>query len=726
MAEVSKFLQTDKNFLNEAAKYLDARGCTIQDLPIIPYKNANLGFFTKAGADSYVPHILEGWAFKIRGPDGEFYEDRWLMRVCNWNSDAQYYQRRGQIYHKIDKPPKFVQLSQKGDDCINYLSTIEELCHAPIVMFHEKFTSAAMAKNLTGIPSLALSGCTNFSQDKRLKESLSNMIKLMVPSAKIVVCFDGDIIENPNVMHAASQLKGWIHAIRPDITCTFPNVPPMEDGRNGWDDWLVDQAEFARSHFLSVIEDSGVDVTTALPIAHLIAKYQVKVKVLKDRIQIEQTAANYRRLLAHPTWADYVQDVGGAIYNKEDIASGAETLDDFAMRYETWLADTVFVGEGAGVRGTQVRQACSLELRSRKISVPLLLLSQQPPVTLAMAQAAAQRMLTDGIQVVGPMTMDENIATMIRVARDMVALWSSDRFVDVQWVLALVGPSGCGKSNFPKSFMKCLEPLGFYAPIAQLEKEGPRSNMIEYVRQCRDSMVAVFDEYDPDDRSAKIVEQNIFTLSTTRISNQRRSHEEDASECLRRAALMLTTVDKNRKYIRSNKGAGERRFITMEVKGVIDYNGTLTSDRKVISDCALILLTYGHQLFLDGDNSSATEFSIPYTSEYLAEAGILAKIAKRWTNGDVRNKLEEFKKYIYREYTEDYRFSMPMMLDMLLPEDRLGRLEVADFRDFIEELGALDVGKARVNTVAGKDVMKDKVYVVKDFDIFLDNLIAKM
>lgn len=723
---ISKFMQTDKNYLCEAAEYLDERGLTIQDLPIVPYKNANLGFFTKTGPDQYTPHIIEGWAFQIRGPDGEIYDDRWLLRVCNWNNNVEYYQRRNKTFHKVDKPPKFVQLSEKSADCIYYMSTMEELCHAPIVMFHEKFTSSALARNVTGIPSLALSGCTNWSTDKRLKDSLTEMIKCMEPSAKIVVCFDGDIIENPNVMHAASQLKGWIHALRPDISVTFPNVPAMADGRNGWDDWLVDQAEFARSHFLSIIEDSGVDVTTALPIAHLISKYQVKVKVLKDSIHIEQTAANYRRLLQHPMWSDYVQDVGGAIYNRMDIAAGPETLEAFAMRYETWLADTVFVGEGAGVRGTQVKQACMMEMQNRILSIPLLLLSQQPPVTLAQAQAAATRMFTDGIKVTGPMSMEETVETMIRCARDMVALWSPDKTVDVQWVLALVGPSGCGKSNFPKSFTRCLEYLGYNPPIAQLEKEGPRSNMVEYVRQCRDCIVAVFDEYDPDDRCAKTVEQNIFTLSTTRVSNQRRSHAEDASECLRRAALMLTTVDKNRNYIRSAKGAGERRFITLEVQGVQMFGGKLSSNREVITECAITLLVYGYQLFMEGSTTSATEFSVNTTHEYLSEYPILAKVAKRWTNGDVANKLSEFKKIIYRDTTKDYRFSMPMMLDMLLPEDRLGRLEVANFRDLLEELGAEDVGQGRVNTAAKKDVMKDKVYMVKDFDAFLDVLIAKM
>jgi hypothetical protein len=722
----SAFLKTGITFLSEASEYLDSRGLTIQDLPIEPYRNVNIGFHRKVGADQYAPHLLEGWAFKIRGPDGDYYSDRVLLRPCNWDHNAEYYQKRNKIYVRVEKPPKFVQVSDKGADCINYISTVTELCHAPIVMFHEKFTSAALATNLTHIPSIALSGCTNFSQDKRLKDSLSNMIKCMQPSAKIVVCFDGDLIENPNVMNAASQLKGWIHAIRPDITCTFPNVPTMVDGRNGWDDWLVDQAEFARSHFLALMEDSGVDVTTALPIAHLIAKYQVKVKVTKDRILIEQTAANYRRLLHHPNWENYVQDVGGAIYNREDIGAGAETMDSFAMRYETWLADAVFIGEGAGVRSAQVKQACKLELKERIISIPLLLLSQQPPITHAQAQAAASRMFTEGLRSIGPMTMDETVETMIRCARDMVALWSADASVDIQWVLALVGPSGCGKSNFPKSFLRSMEALGYRPPIAQLEKSGPRASMVEYVRQCRDCLAGVFDEYNPDDKSAKQVEQDIFTLSTTRISNQRRSHEEDSSECLRRAFLMLTTVDQNRTYIRSEKGAGERRFITIEVVGVKEFGGKLSSDRDVITECALPLLVYGYQLYMEGNNDMANEHSLKYVDQYISEPTIMAKIARRWSNGDIHAKLDEFRKVIYRPGTEDYRFSMPMLMEQMLPEENLNRPEKGDFRHLVEGLGAKNIGQARVNMMNGKDTVKDTVYSIKDFNKFLNDLVSMM
>lgn len=722
---ISKFMQTDKTFLSEVAEYLEKRGLTIQDLPIIPYKNANIGFFTKEG-ENFAPLVLEGWAFQIRGPDGEFYEDRWLLRPCNWPAGKEIFQKRSKQMQPVHNPPKFVQLSQKGDDCIYYVSTVTELCHAPIVMFHEKFTSAALARNVTGIPAIALSGCTNWSQDKRLKSSLEDMIKCMVPSAKIVVCFDGDLIENPNVMHAASQLKGWIHAIRPDITCTFPNVPPMVDGRNGWDDWLVDQEEFARSHFLGIIEDAGVDVTTALPIAHLIAKYQVKVKITKDRIIIEQTAANYRRLLQHPNWSSYIQDTSGTIYDRDDISAGPMTLEYFAMMYETWLADTVFVGEGAGVRGTQVKQACKMELLERMESVPLLLLSQQPPVTHAQAQAAAYRMFTEGLRVTGPMTMDQSIETMIRMARDMVALWSTDRTVDVQWALALVGPSGCGKSNFPKSFTRCLQYLGYNPQIAQLEKEGQRANMTEYMRQCRDTLVAVFDEYNPDERCAKQVEQNIFTLSTTRMGNQRRSHEEDGTEIFRRAAIMLTTVDTNRGYIRSTKGAGERRFITLEVEGVRDWFGTMSSDRDVITECALPLLVYGYQLFMEGDTKSATEWSTQTTSQYISEAPIMAKIAAIWSMGDLSKVMEDYEKLFKRPGTGDYRFSMGQMQSILMRDMTLGRLEVHDFRMLMEDLGCKPIGKARCNVASGKDAIKDNAYSITDWEEFVDKLVGRM
>jgi hypothetical protein len=239
-------------------------------------------------------------------------------------------------------------------------------------------------------------------------------------------------------------------------------------------------------------------------------------------------------------------------------------------------------------------------------------------------------------------------------------------------------------------------------------------------------MMAVFDEYNPDDRCAKQVEQNIFTLSTTRMSSQRRLYEEDSVDVFRRASLMLTTVDKNRGYIRSSKGAGERRFITLEVEGVRDWYGAKTSNREVITECALPLLVYGYQLYMEGDKGSATEYSMLTTGEYISEASIIAKIAARWSLGDIKLKLEDYKKMLYREGSDDYRFSMAQMQALLLPEDKLGRLEVGDLRTMIEDLGAENIGKARVNVANGKEAQKDNAYVIKDWDEFMDHLVAKM
>ncbi|WP_263749338.1 hypothetical protein, partial [Klebsiella pneumoniae] len=41
---------------------------------------------------------------------------------------------------------------------------MDELVHSPTIMIHEKFTSAALAVKLLGVPSIALSGCWNWSR----------------------------------------------------------------------------------------------------------------------------------------------------------------------------------------------------------------------------------------------------------------------------------------------------------------------------------------------------------------------------------------------------------------------------------------------------------------------------------------------------------------------------------------------------------------------------------
>lgn len=724
---VSKFLQSGKTYLNEAVSYLEKRGLTIQDLPIVPYKNANLGFFVK-DSDGFTPLILEGWAIQIKDQGGELYEDRWLLRVMNWPTGDLFQKSQGKICAVAGAPPKFIQIATKGADITNFISTAEELCHSDIVMFHEKSTSAALARQLTNLPCLALSGCHNWSSDGKLKENIADIIRLMRPDTHIVVCFDGDIVENPNVMYAASQLKGWVATIREDITMTFPLVPPMTSG-NGWDDFLVEQGPNAGQVLLELIENEGVDVTSALPIQYLISKFQVKVRVGRDKVSIEHTAENYRRLMKHRLWKDYVMDVGGGIYDPTLAVVQRWSMDDFMRKYEMWLADSPFSGDGANVASGKVKQAVKEEMIHRIVSIPMALLAAQPPVTRQQAQEAATRLIEDGIRVLGPMQPQETVETLLRVSRDMVALWSGDHSVDVQWAIALVGPSGCGKSNFTKSFTKCLVDWGYGSTVAQLAKEGSKANIDELFRACRDNLIGQFDEYNPDDRSAKTVEQNLFTLSTTRVFNQRRLHEEDSTESLRRASIFLTTTDRNKTYVRSAKGTGERRFITLEVQGTKMYGGKLSSNRDIVAECGRILLVHGYQMFMENYPGDATEFSATHTDQYVTEMPITSKVANIWAGREVDSVLAAFGTAQYRKSTEDVRFSPAQGQGLLMGSgggaEELTRQERSDINLLMIELGAKEVGKARVNTADG-DTMKDKVFVVDNWDAWCLALHARL
>lgn len=713
---VSKFISGDRTYIDKAAEYLEARGLNIQQLPIEPYKNVDLGFFTKrkGGSDLYEPLVLEGWAFKVRGPDGEYYEDRWLLRVCNWPNEQIYQRRGGRICIVNGTPPKFVQISPKGADCTNFLSTTEELCHGKVVMFHEKFTAAALARQALGIPTLALSGCTNWSENGKPKENIKRIIEGIEPSATIVVCFDGDLIENPNVMYAAAQLKGWVHSMRKDIKVVFPIVPPLPAGKNGWDDWAILQGEHLSANWSELMAGDGVKVVPGLPIQHLIQEYQVKTKMIKDRLVIEHTAANYARLMRHPHWASYARDTMGGVYNRDNLLAGRMTMDDLYRDYEMWLADTIFQGDGASVRSTQVKEAVRMTMANRRESIALYALSTLPEVSRDAAYDAARVLITDGIEVTGPMGQEETVETIVRVYRDMVAMWDDSDKVDAQWALVLIGPSGCGKSNFPKSIIKPLEELGYETWTGQLAKEGNRANIDELMRQCRDCHVGVFDEYNPDDKNARIVEQNLFTLSTTRRFSQRRLHEEDSSGQFRHASVFLTTVDKNEKFIRSTKGAGERRFIILKVKGVQEYGGMLSSNRQVVVDCSRVLLRYGLQLYLSGQMAGdATEFTKNKTDSFISESPVEARISQYWARQDLGHVLTRFRDQQLRKSTGDIRWSPTQMYELLAPAGQhLSRQDRVDITNIVMECGAIDYGKNRVNAPGG-EVLKDKVYGVE-------------
>jgi hypothetical protein len=721
-------------YLEDLATYLEERGLTIKDIPHSTYLTVDHGYFTKGSAIAEpTPLILEGWGFQVRNSAGGL-EPAWLLRAQNWpqGDEVSLLQikrdKEGNSRLELSAPRKFKQVSPPGHEFIHWTSTMDELVHSPTIMIHEKFTSAALAVKLLGVPSIALSGCWNWSRGAGTpKDGIVELFTKLSRKTRVVVCFDGDLLQNPMIMAAASAFKGWINAYRPDLDVVFPAVPENHRGA-GWDDWVVAQGAEAESRWLAILQDEGVDITHLLPPEFLMAAFGVSLCPRgKDHVMVEQTAENFSRLLNHPVWQPYVADSlsgGLQMFNRDD-ANDNLGFDDFCIKYMMWLERHVYRGTGKGVSKEKVKDAVRMTMADRVVSMPIHLLERQPEVTHEQAVQAATRLVTDGLRVIGPMSFDETVETILRIMRDTVALWSDDITVDPQWVLALVGPSGCGKSNFPKSLLSCFNAWGYWPKVSQFMKEGPRATMEELLRVSRDSMFGVFDEYNPDERCARTVEQNLFTLSTTRLSDQRKLHQEQGSRLIRHSAIMLTTTDKNKSYIRSGKDTGERRFITLEVQGVKLYSGSLTSDRAVIAECGQVLLRYGLQLWQQGYPGDATEVSRRHTSQYLGSSEGFTKLAAYWARADLVGALQMFvedqtfksKGKSATGATNDGRvlFSWPQLLDRLAPDNavRLTKHEKDDLKNLCLESGMVAIGKARV-MVKGTVVMKDMAFEITD------------
>lgn len=713
-------------YLEELATYLEERGLTIKDIPHSTYLTVDHGYFTKGSAIAEpTPLILEGWGFQVRNSAGGL-EPAYLLRTQNWPAEGELLQikrdKEGNSRLELSAPRKFKQVSPAGHEFIHWTSTMDELVHSPTIMIHEKFTSAALAVKLLGVPSIALSGCWNWSRGAGTpKDGIVELFTKLSRKTRVVVCFDGDLLQNPMIMAAASAFKGWINAYRPDLEVVFPAVPENERGA-GWDDWVVAQGAEAESQWLAILQDEGVDITHLLPPEFLMAAFGVSLCPRgKDHMMVEQTAENFSRLLNHPVWQPYVADSlsgGLQMFNRDD-ANDNLGFDDFCIKYMMWLERHVYRGTGKNVSKERVKDAVRMTMADRVVSMPIHLLERQPEVTHEQAVQAATRLVTDGLKVVGPMSKEETVETILRTMRDTVALWSEDLSVDPQWVLALVGPSGCGKSNFPKSLLSCFNAWGYRPKVSQFMKEGPRATMEELLRVSRDSMFGVFDEYNPAEASARLVEQNLFTLSTTRLSDQRKLHQEQSSLLVRHAAVMLTTTDKNKSYIRSGKDTGERRFITLEVEGVRLYGGRMTSNREVIGECGAILLRYGLQMWQNGYKGDATEYSQTYTSQYLGSSEGFTKLAAYWARADLVGALQMFvqDQTIKSRKGADGRvlFSWPQLLDRLAPDNavRLTKHERDDLKNLCLEAGMVPIGQARV-MAKDKLVMKDNAFELTD------------
>lgn len=723
--------QTQSLFLAELAEYLSARGLSAQDIPHNAGAAYDLGYFLNGQ-----PYILEGWEFILKDMFGGQDDNARLFRPCNWPEEGELAQRRKEgdeyVMVPVEKPPKFIQRAPKGHEFLNWISPYEEMVQSPIVVFHEKTTSAYLCNKALGAPCLGLSGCWNWSKGSRKpKDTLLKLVTNLKKKAVLMVCLDGDITTNKNVIQAASALKGWVSELRPDVTMVFPTIPMDNPDKVGWDDWTVAQ-EDPRQAWLELLAEPGIEITSLIPAEWLMMDYGVSLCEFKKQTMVEHTAENYRRLLNHPRWENYkVDSMGGMVFNIEDT-NDRRTKSSFALLFHMWLESNVYRGMGTTVKASYVERVVNdwAEAPENRASLPITILENQPEVEESEAHAAALSLITEGIKVTGPMTQEHTVETLLRVFRDMVSLWSDDTTIDPQWAVALVGPSGCGKSNFPKSLLGCFNDWGYEPAVSQFMKDGPRAAYEEVMRVARDNMIGVYDEYDPDDRSAKAVEQNLFSMTTTRKFKMRKMREEDGVEQLRHASVFLTTTDKNRQYIRSGKDTGERRFITLEVQGVVPYSGEgkLSSDRQVVKECGAVLLRWGLQAWRAGYPGDATEFSSATTEEYLGHAEVLQRMGRLWARGDLRGVLKRFIDQQARDATESARFSLPQFSDCLLPGERLSRQERADMANFVLECGAQDIGKARVNLPDGSNVMKDKVYEVlrPEYEAFVDNILSKI
>lgn len=715
-------------YLEELAEYLDARGLDAKAIPHTCNVCRDLGYMVDGQ-----PLALEGWAFYMKDMMGETDTSAMLFRPCNWPATGKLTQRRGNEIEEVDKPPKFIQLAPRGHEFLNWVSPFEDMVQSPVVVFHEKTTSAYLCNQVLGAPTLALSGCWNWSKGRAPKPSLAHLLKNMRENAVLMVCFDGDIATNRNVMQAASSLKGWVSQARPDISIVFPRIPVPDPDKMGWDDWTVQMGQDAKEKWLELLTVEGMEITSLIPPAWLMADYGVSLMEKKgEKTIVEHTSENYYRLLRHPNWSMYrVDSMGGQVFNLDDVTE-RYNVDQFVNDYIFWLEANVYRGMGSYVRASEARRAVDRWMRNPDLraSIPVSILEKLPEVTEEEARSAAHRLITDGIRVTGPMTPEDTVETILRVCRDMVSLWTEDPTVDPQWALALVGPSGCGKSNFPKSFLGVFQQHGYDPAVAQFMKEGNRASLEEVLRVARDSMIGVYDEYDPDDRCAKSVEQNLFTMSTLRKFKQRQMREEAGTEQLRHASVMLTTTDKNRQYIRSGKDTGERRFITLEVRGVRQYGGILSSDREVITECGAVLLRWGLDAYRNGYPGDATEFSKATTAEFLGNPELLQRLGRLWARGDLRTVLNNFLTKQERKPNNSAphaRFTAPQFADCMLPGEKLSRQERSDLTDLLLDCGAKGVGQARVNTPSG-DVMKDRVYEVEkdNYEPFIDLILSKV
>jgi len=702
---ISMFLnQGGKTYLEEAANYLEARGLTINDCPIVPYYSKNMGVHDSSGTRV----DIEGWAFHILDGNLDPRDNEYLLRSCNIPPDTKLYMD----VKGTDKPwecPKFIQTNR--NPFLHYATKRSKVVAAQSITIHEKISSATIVDKMLGISSVAISGCWGWIQKGSLNKELATLVEALAPDCTVVVCFDGDLTTNQGIMEAASRLKGELLALRPDLTVLFPLVP----GGQGWDDFAVAAGQQGLMEALSA---QGVEIVDVLPLPWLVEHFGVSLTDEKHP-KLEQTNSNYLRLLRFPRWQQYRMDVSGDIYcGTEYYGSWSKLCLDFRM----WLERSVCLGHGSKVVRSRVEESVLEWLEGRKTAMVLELLRAQPVVSYEEARAAALNVVTKGFRVTGPMSLDENVETVLRMFRDAALRWGDSRELDnIQWVWSIIGPSGCGKSMFSKFLFDGLADIGYRRVPKSVFTKSHSVKEEDEIRKAANSLVMALDDYNPSANTARDSENRVYTMTSMRTTVQREPYGKAPVEVMLRAIYFLSTTDKTRCFIRSAKDTGERRFIVMEGVGVDMVDGKLRVGKEVLKEAGLQLMVWAAHGAQGVGAGVAEEFSSKYVADYVQEApGV--------TNLDNIN-WQQFEQVMdtWQRSDGSYRFVVRTMLIPALGGGRQWASQLNDITNFVEECGAVRLGKSRVNGELlpnGKyrDVQKDSAHGVLDKTAFIEAL----
>jgi hypothetical protein len=696
------------NYLNEAIQYLTERGLTVQDLPIAPDckqlgRTAWHTFDSEGKAHSY---RARGWGFPIIGFDGEAIPGFYLMRVCNLPG--------GDIFRDeaIDYPPKFIQVGSKLP-ILYYTKPRSVIAQSKALLLHEKVTSAVLSTKLLGIPSIAMSGCWGYAKDGRMHESLQLTLLAMPRDTQLIVCLDGDIQTNEQIEAAASRLLGIMRDLRSDIKVTFPVVPENSQGI-GWDDFIVSTRHDPEALFQAITADgAAIDPTT--PLTMLGDRLGLMLRTDTNGAKhLVHTLDNYNRLTRAEEWSNYRLDIFGDVYNGEELVG---SLAQGEVAFQCWLEREVCGTVGDRVKPGFAQAAFRNAMVNRRVGILVEKLRELPDVPTEEARFAALRLVSEGINVHAPITQDEAAEVFMLMSRDMILRWSTDPNVIVQWVLALIGPSGCGKSSFWNAFLAGPRvQLGYAkAESAMIVKTSP---LLEWRRMARTSMAMLLDDYKATEAGGREIENNLYQLTTERITTIRQHYENDPTPAMLYAVYAATTTDRNKDFLRSEEGSGERRFLPMEVSGTLPGRIS-TFDFELITECGMKLLTWAAQHGTELQGNPSDLYAGKYIG-YIQPSNYRNAIAEAFT-GQHWAALRQDMMSWRRPATEDYRFSLPMFSKHFRDTDvRNSAVNRHDITNMAKAAGAKFIGKARVNIENGCEVVKDNVYTIADVDQFIE------